>query len=178
MEFRFELPDGYSKADWRAFVRTYYRINPETRWGHLLVRVLCAAAGLLNFFLLVGILVSEDSSPLTALVPAVLFFAALIYSVGFPTFLIWSSHKRMGAAGQAMTVIIADDGITEQTGGITTHYRYDAFYGVFYCQDRYVLFVSKKSALILPERHRVEGSSPELRRFLEDQTGTSVKIIQ
>lgn len=142
------------------------------------MRVLCAAAGLLNFFLLVGILVSEDSSPLTALVPAVLFFAALIYSVGFPTLLIWSSHKRMGAAGQAMTVIIADDGITEQTGGITTHYRYDAFYGVFYCQDRYVLFVSKKSALILPERHRVEGSSPELRRFLEDQTGTSVKIIQ
>lgn len=178
MEFRFELPNGYSKADWSVFFRTYYRINPATRWGHLLVRVLCVAAGLLNFLLLVGILVSEESSLLTALVPAVLFFAALVYSVGFPKILIWSSRRRMGTAGQAMTVTIADDGVTDQTGGITTHYRYDAFYGVFYCQDRYVLFVSKKSALILPERHRVEGSSPELRRFLEDKTGTSVKTIQ
>lgn len=178
MEFRFELPDGYSKADWKAFFRTYYRINPGARWGHLLVRALCAAAGLLNFLLLVGILVSEESRPLAALVPAVLFLAALVYSVGFPSLLIWSSRRRTAAAGQTMTVSITDGGVTDRTGGITTHYRYDAFCGIYDCRDRYLLFVSKKSALILPERCREGGSSPELRRFLEEKTGLTVRTIQ
>lgn len=177
MEFRFELPNGYSKEDWKAFFQAYYRVNSAARWGHLVLRVLCAGIGILNFFLMIGILVSEDTQPFMAIVPAALFVATLVYAVGFRAFLIRSSRRRTIAAGKTMTVTITADGVTDQTGGTTTHYQYDAFYDLFYCQDRYVLFLGKHTALILPERCREGGSSPELRCFLEEKTGKAIKTI-
>ncbi len=61
---------------------------------------------------------------------------------------------------------------------VTTQYAYSAFTGIFYCRDVYLLFLPGKRALLLPERSRTGGNSPELRRFLEEKTGMPVRTIK
>ena len=77
-----------------------------------------------------------------------------------------------------MAITIADSGVTDQTGPVTTQYAYGAFTGIFYCRDVYLLFLPGKRALLLPERSRTGGSSPDLRRFLEEKTGMPVRSIK
>lgn len=178
MEFCFDLPGGYSKAGWEIFFRVFYRIHPGVRLRHALVRLLSAVIGILNFFLTVGILISEDSSPASAVLPAVLCLVTLAYAVGFRRLILWTSRKHTPGAQERMTISITDTGVTDQTGPVTTYYAYSAFSGIFYCRDVYLLFLPGKRALLLPERSRTGGSSPDLRRFLEEKTGMPVRTIQ
>ena len=152
MEFRFDLPDGYSRTDWETFFRALYRVYPGVRLRHILVRLLSAAVGVLNFFLTVGLLVSEDSTPASAVLPAALCLVTLVYAVGFRRLVLWASRKHTPGAQERMTV--------------------------FYCRDVYLLFLPGKRALLLPERSRTGISSPDLRRFLEEKTGMPVRTIK
>lgn len=178
MEFRFDLPDGYSRTDWETFFRALYRVYPGVRLRHILVRLLSAAVGVLNFFLTVGLLVSEDSTPASAVLPAALCLVTLVYAVGFRRLVLWASRKQTPGAQERMTITIADTGVTDQTGPVTTQYAYSAFTGIFYCRDVYLLFLPGKRALLLPERSRTGISSPDLRRFLEEKTGMPVRTIK
>lgn len=178
MEFRFELPQGPQKHDWKAFYHVYYRVNPGAGVKVLLLR---AAAGILGVFLLllvIGILVSEDSSPGRAVVPGVLCLIQLCYAIGVHPLTVWAGRRNQVSPNAPMTVTIDETGVTDQTGAITTHYEYQAFYAICYYRDIYMLFISPKAALILPERCREGGSSPELRRFLEEKTGKSIRFIK
>lgn len=178
MEFHFDLPDGYSKADWEIFLRVLYHVHPGVRLRHALVRLLSAVIGILNFFLTVGVLVSEYSSPASAVLPAVLCLITLTYAAVFRRLILWTSRRHTPGAQDRMTITIADSGVTDQTGPVTTQYAYGAFTGIFYCRDVYLLFLPGKRALLLPERSRTGGSSPDLRRFLEEKTGMPVRTIQ
>ena len=178
MEFCFDLPDGYSKSDWEAFFRVLYRVYPGIRLRHTAVRLLSAVVGVFNFFLTVGLLVSEESRLSSAVLPAVLCLVTLAYAVGFRRLILWTSRKHTPGAQERMTITIADTGVTDQTGPVTTQYAYGAFTGIFYCRDVYLLLLPGKRALLLPERSRTGGSSPDLRRFLEEKTGMPVRTIQ
>lgn len=146
MEFRFDLPDGYSRSDWEAFFRVLYRVYPGIRLRHTAVRLLSAVVGVFNFFLTVGLLVSEESRLSSAVLPAVLCLVTLAYAVGFRRLILWTSRKHTPGAQERMTITIADTGVTDQTGPVTTQYAYGAFTGIFYCRDVYLCCFCRENA--------------------------------
>lgn len=178
MEFRFDLPQGPQEKDWKAFYHVYYRINPAVRFKVIFLQGAAGILGILLLLAVIGIFVSEDSGPVDAIIPAVLCLILLLYAVGFHPFTIWMSRRNQLSPNKRMIVTINEEGVTDQTGAITTHYEYQAFYAVCYYQDSYMLFLNRKTALILPERCREGGSSPELKHFLEEKAGKSIKYIK
>lgn len=178
MEARFDLPNGPEKSDWKAFFHVYFRLNPAVRLLILVLRVACAGASALMAFMTLGILASEDIHGGKAVVPGLLCLLLLCYAAGFRQMVIWQSKRNMLASNGRMVVTINRDGVTDQTGSITTHYGYDAFYAVCYYRDIYMLFLSRKAALVLPERCREGAKSSELKAFLEQMTGKTMRYFK
>lgn len=177
MEFRFTGIDLYSlnQRDWNAFYHVSHRLNPAMGLCALAIRLLTAASGCLMFFMTVGILVSEDASPWSAMIPAVLCVLNLSVAIGYRRYAAFLTRRRLTQPGETMSVTIDDSGVTDRTGGVTTRYEFSTLYAVCWYRDVYLLFINKKSALILPERYRSGGSSGELRRFLEEKTGKPLR---
>lgn len=178
MEIRFDLPHGPEKSDWKAFYHVYYRLNPTVRFLSLLFRLVCGVLCFLMAFMVVGILLSEDSSPVNAVIPAVLCLLLALYAVRFQLLAVWWSKRNMVSPNERMTVTVNEAGITDQTGAITTNYEYQAFYAICYYRDIYMLFLSQKTALLLPERFREGAGSAEFKRFLEEKTEKTVQYIK
>lgn len=183
MEFHFTGIDlyGLQQREWDAFYHAAHRLCPAEGLAALAVRLLTAVGGALMFFVTVGILVSEDSSPWSALLPAVLCVLNLSIAVGYRWCAAFLTRRltgqRMARPGETMSVTINDGGVTDRTGGVTTHYEFSALYAVCWCRDVYLLFVNRRSALVLPERYLEGGSGGELLRFLEEKTGKPVRYF-
>ena len=179
MEFHFTgiAPYGLGRKDWDAFYHVSYRLRPTTGLTALAIRLAAAVGGVLMFFMTVGILVSEDSSPWSAVIPAVLCVLNLFVAIGHRWYVIWLTRRRLTQPGETMSVTIDAAGVTDRTGGVTTHYEFSSLYAVCWYRDVYLLFVTKRSALVLPERYREGGSGGELLRFLEDRTGKPIRYF-
>ena len=147
-----------------------------------MLRLLAAVGGVLMLLMTVGILVSEDSSPWSAVVPGILCVLNLSIAVGYRRYAAWLTRRltrrRLAQPGETMSVTINDGGVTDRTGGVTTHYEFSVLYAVCWCRDVCLLFVSKHTALILPERYREGGSGNELLQFLEEKIGKSVRYFE
>lgn len=180
MEFRFADMDlsSLERRDCKSFYHVAYRLCPSAALFAFVIRLLTGMGAALMFFMTVGILVSEESSPWSAVGSAVLCLVNLLIAVGYQRIVIWRSKKHLLSPGEKTSVTINDSGITDQTGGITTRYDFGSFYAVCYCRDVYLLFVNKRTALILPERYREGGSSAELKKFLEEKTQKPIRYFK
>lgn len=179
MEFHFTGIDlyGLKQREWNAFYHAAHRLCPAEGLAALVLRLLAAVGGVLMFLMTVGILISEDSSPWSAVVPGVFCLLNLAIAIGYRRYAAFLTRRWLARKGETMSVTIDDGGVTDRTGGVTTHYEFSALYAVCWCRDVYLLFVSKRSALVLPERYREGGSHSELLRFLEEKTGKPVRYF-
>ncbi len=175
MEARFDLPNGFEKSDWNVFLHTYYCMNPAARCLQVLIRLFCAGMGTLMALAVVGVVVTEGSGPLDAMIPASISLLMWCGAIWFDALVLWISRHRMADSHAHMTVTIHTDGVTDQTGAVTTHYGYQAFYAVCYCRNTYLLFTSRRFALVLPERFREGAGSAVLKAFLEEKTGKMIR---
>ncbi|MDY3282425.1 YcxB family protein [Dysosmobacter sp.] len=183
MEFRFTGIDlyGLQQREWDAFYHAAHRLSPVEGLAALVLRLLAAVCGILMLLVATGILVSEDSSPWGAVVPGILCVLNLSIAVGYRRYAAWLTKRltsqKLARPGETMSVTINDGGVTDRTGGVTTHYEFSALYAVCWCRDVTLLFVSRRSALVLPERYLKGGSGGELLRFLEEKTGKPVRYF-
>lgn len=174
-QFSYRLSD-LEKQDWKAFYRCLYRLRPLMGLYVLALRVLAGFGAAVMFFVTVGILADSDAR--SAVTPAVLCLVNLSVAIGYQRAVIYFGKRRLRDAGESMTVTIDDSGVTDRTGGVTAHYDFSALYALYWCRDVYLLFISKRAALVLPERFREGGSSAELYQFLEEKTGKSIKSLK
>lgn len=177
MQFRFVLALGMERSDWLAFYHAYYHFHTFHRIISVLLRIICVVLGCLMLAIVsLGQAFSTLSMGQTILL---LVSGCLCWAVAIclDRINVFFAKKRQFGAGKETVVTIDETGVTGWLDGVTTLYEYSALQKICYTRACYLLFLDKERALVLPERCREGGSSPELKQYLEDKTGLSLYMI-
>ena len=146
-----------------------------------LVRAISFIAGLLMLatgalLLLESILLIADSGLLgTVLVLLGLLYLAL--SIFYHRFNAWHSRRLMLKDTGEITVTLDDAGVREQGKKGEGFYPYSSFIGCFHSRGRYLLFLDKKHAVILPESAVTVGDPAALGAKLAEKFGGAVAEV-
>lgn len=147
------------------------------RWWGRLLRVLgiaLGAAALLEAALML-IFLREEAG--LALVLTLLGAVMVTAPCWRPRLNAWQSQRMLVRGGGEQTVTLADDGIRghdEKGEGV---FPWSAVEEAYHARGRYLLFVDRKHALILPERALERGDEAGLRAFLEEKLQRKVKEL-
>ena len=180
MEFRFELPDGYSYQDVLALMRVLIRKRKIGRWVRLLSRIFLISAGCI----LLWISCSQWNRVregqvllLAAMIVGILGVAAgvFVYSAHVAAWLSW----RMQAKDKGRTCICLDDSVlTEESKKGTEIRPYSAFREAYLYKKYWILFQNNYHAKILPQTAMTTGNPENFPAFWMEKTGMSIKTIR
>ena len=180
MEFRFELPDGYSYQDVLALMRVLIRKRKIGRWVRLLSRIFLISAGCI----LLWISCSQWNRVregqvllLAAMIVGILGVAAgvFVYSAHVAAWLSW----RMQAKDKGRTCICLDDSVlTEESKKGTEIRPYSAFQEAYLYKKYWILFQNNYHAKILPQTAMTTGNPENFPDFWVEKTGMSIKTIK
>ena len=180
MEFRFELPDGYSYQDVLALMRVLIRKRKIGRWVRLLSRIFLISAGCI----LLWISCSQWNRVregqvllLAAMIVGILGVAAgvFVYSAHVAAWLSW----RMQAKDKGRTCICLDDSVlTEESKKGTEIRPYSAFQEAYLYKKYWILFQNNYHAKILPQTAMTTGNPENFPAFWVEKTGMSIKTIR
>ena len=178
MEFRFELPEGYSTQDILALNRLWTKKSKVRRWTTPLFRLFLLFVGasfvLSSLSWLDGGYVG--ATPVWQLVAIPLVIGLLWLFVGLFYFQIsaWRSRRLMLKNVDRFKFTLDSEGVREQTNKGTAHYRYDVFVDAYDYQDRWFLFLDKRHAFILPKAALTVGEAGMFAVFWTEKTGKAV----
>ena len=182
MEFRFELPDGYSYQEMLALYRGYVRKNAVRRWIVRLLRLyLILSGGLLifsSFSWLDGGYVGE--TPLWTLVAWPFFTGLLLLAIGLfqERLAAWVSRRRNLQNSGRLSVCLNDDSVMTETKKGTEVRPYSAFTEAYVYKENWLLFLDKRHAYILPRFAMTEGDPGAFPAFWTEKTGKPMKKIK
>lgn len=182
MEFRFELPEGYSYQDVLALMRVLIRKRKIGRWVRLLFRLAMVLFGgsmvLSALSWLDGGYVGE--TPLWVLVVWPLFMGTLLLALAlFEDHLAaWGSRRRNLQNAGRILVCLNEDGVTEETKKGKDIRPYSAFTEAYACKGYWLLFVDQRHAYILPQAAMTAGDPAVFSDFLTEKTGKTIKRIK
>ena len=182
MEFRFELPDGYSYQDMLMLCRAYVRKGPVRRWLDRLFRlcmILLGGAWILSALSwLDGGYVGE--TPLWILVACPMLIGLFLLALGLflDRLSAWGSRRRnLQDLGRISVCLDADGVIVETKKGKDIH-PYGAFTEACAYKEYWLLFLDKRHAYILPQAAMTAGSPESFPDFLTEKTGKPVKKLR
>ena len=182
MEFRLELPEGYSYQDVLALMRVLIRKRKIGRWVRLLFRLAMVLFGgsmvLSALSWLDGGYVGE--TPLWVLVVWPLFMGTLLLALAlFEDHLAaWGSRRRNLQNAGRILVCLNEDGVTEETKKGKDIRPYSAFTEAYACKGYWLLFVDQRHAYILPQAAMTAGDPAVFSDFLKEKTGKTIKRIK
>lgn len=182
MEFRLELPEGYSYQDVLALMRVLIRKRKIGRWVRLLFRLAMVLFGgsmvLSALSWLDGGYVGE--TPLWVLVVWPLFMGTLLLALAlFEDHLAaWGSRRRNLQNAGRILVCLNEDGVTEETKKGKDIRPYSAFTEAYACKGYWLLFVDQRHAYILPQAAMTAGDPAVFSDFLTEKTGKTIKRIK
>lgn len=167
MYYQFKL-NGYTIQDLlvlcRVMAKRYQRAHT------LLFRGIVFILGLVMLGMGALILAAEGSTVLgIALVLLSLFYLGL--SVFYYRLTAWRSHRMQLRDMGEITVTLDDAGVREQGRKGEGFYPYSSFIGCFHSRGRYLLFLDKKHAVILPESAVAVGDPAALGVKLAEKFG-------
>lgn len=169
-QFQFE----YNFKDLLTLNRVYTKARGC--WSARILRTLEIVIGALNLLAVVMFWNAIDAFP-RLLVN--LIFGLLLVGIGvFRTRLnAWSSKRMLVKDTGVLTVTLDEDGVREHNKKGEGIYRWDALVDGYHSRERYLLFVDKKHAIVLPERALTQGDSTQLKSFIEARLGQEIKEI-
>ena len=180
MEFRFELPEGYSYQDVLALMRVLIRKRKIGRWVRLLSRIFLISAGCI----LLWISCSQWNRVregyallLAAMIVGILGVATgvFVYSAHVAAWLSW----RMQAKDKGRICICLDDSVlTEESKKGTEIRPYSAFQEAYLYKKYWILFQNNYHAKILPQTAMTTGNPENFPAFWVEKTGMSIKTIR
>ena len=182
MEFRFELPEGYSYRDMLVLCRVYRCKSRVRRWFSRLFRLAMVLFGgsmvLSALSWLDGGYVGE--TPLWVLVAWPLFMGTLLLALAlFEDHLAaWGSRRRNLQNAGRILVCLNEDGVTEETRTLREACPYSAVTEAFACKGYWLLFVDQRHAYILPQAAMTAGDPAVFSDFLTEKTGKTIKRIK
>ena len=182
MEFRFELPDGYSYQDMLMLCRAYVRKGPVRRWLDRLFRlcmILLGGAWILSALSwLDGGYVGE--TPLWILVACPMLIGLFLLALGLflDRLSAWGSRRRNLQDLGRISVRLDADGVILETKKGKDIRPYSAFTEAYACKGYWLLFVDQRHAYILPQAAMTAGDPAVFSDFLTEKTGKTVKRIR
>lgn len=182
MEFRFELPEGYSYQDMLMLCRAYVRKGPVRRWLDRLFRlcmILLGGAWILSALSwLDGGYVGE--TPLWILVVCPMLIGIFLLALGLflDRLSAWGSRRRNLQNAGRILVCLNEDGVTEETKKGKDIRPYSAFTEAYACKGYWLLFVDQRHAYILPQAAMTAGDPAVFSDFLTEKTGKTIKRIK
>lgn len=146
------------------------------RWRTLIFRAVAILVGTLNL-LLTGLLLWADG--FSGMMLLNLLFGICLPALGvfYHRFNAWNSKRMLVKGTGELTVTLEEEGVREQSVKGEGFYRWDAFIGAYHDRERYLLFLDKKHAAILPERALIQGDKMLLKAYLEEKLQKEVKEI-
>ena len=173
--FRFQFE--YNFEDLLTLNRVAVKIaKPGQRIAKGLLLGVLFCAGL--FIALTGVLLlwldRDTVRGVLFLVIGVLYLALVLFRQRLNA--LYSKRLLLKGTGE-LTVVLDGDGISEHSAKGEAQYPWAAFIGGYLCRERYLLFLDKRHAIILPKRALVEGDFTELNGFLAEKLGKEIKEI-
>ena len=178
MEFRFELPEGYSTQDILALNRLGVKKSKIRRWTTPLFRLFLLFLG--ASFVLSGLSWLDGgyvgATPVWQLVaiPLVFGFPWLFLGLFYFQISTWRSRRLMLKNADSFKFTLNSEGVKEQTNKGTAYYRYDGFVNAYDYQDRWFLFLDKRHAFILPKAALTAGEAGMFAAFWTEKTSKTV----
>ena len=177
MEFRFELPDGYSLRDMLAFVKVHYRKNKIRRLQDLLICLfVIIMAGVLILSIIFGMDSDLDIKPAWNILPLILLciFCFLISDI-FNYLIAWLVWRQEAKNISPVCVCLNDDGLTLKSPKGTEVRPYSAFTKAWVYKEYWLLFLDKHHAEILPRSAMTVGDPDAFPAFWAEKTGIPIK---
>lgn len=172
MYYQFKL-NGYTIQDLLILCRVTSKRYQRART--LLHRTVYVLAGLVllatGVLLLLDTIFQEGDS---LLLGTVLLAAGLLYlglGIFYHRITAWRSHRMQLKDMGEITVTLDDAGVREQGRKGEGFYPYASFIGCFHSRGRYLLFLDKKHAVILPESAVTVGDPAALGAKLAEKFG-------
>ncbi len=178
MYYQFKL-NGYTIQDLLVLNRVTSKCYRRTRT--LLHRVMYFLAGAVALttgmlLLLDAVLLEGDS----LLLGVVLLLAGLLYlglGIFYHRLTAWRSSRMQIKDVGEITVTLDDAGVREQSKKGEGFYPYSSFIGCFHSRERYLLFLDKKHAVILPEQAVTVGDPAALGAKLAEKFGAAAPEV-
>ena len=172
MYYQFKL-NGYTIQDLLVLCRvTAKRYRRGRTLLHRTVYVLAGLALLATGVLLLLDAILQEGDSL--LLGVVLLAAGLLYlglGIFYHRLTAWRSHRMQLRDMGEITVTLDDAGVREQGKKGEGFYPYSSFIGCFHSRGRYLLFLDKKHAVILPEQAVTVGDPAALGGKLAEKFG-------
>ena len=182
MEFRFELPDGYSYQAIRALYRGYVCKNAVRRWLNRLFRLCLILGGSLFVLSALSWLNSGyvGEAPLWTWVAWPMFMGLLFLILGLfqERLAAWANWRRNRQSLGHISVCLNDDNVTAETKRGTEIRSYSAFTEASVYKEYWLLFLDKRHAEILPRSAMTVGDPDAFPAFWEEKTGMPIKKVK
>lgn len=174
--FRFQFE--YNFEDLLALNRVAAKIaKPYKKIIIGLFFTIAFCAGL--FFTLGGVLLLRRDHDIAKVIPPLVIGVIYLTLVLFRQRLNALYSKRLLLKGTGeLTVVLDGDGVSEHSAKGEAQYPWAAFVGGYLCRERYLLFLDKRHAAVLPKRALVEGDFAELNGFLAEKLGKEIREIR
>lgn len=175
--FRFQFE--YNFEDLLILNRVVAKIaKPGQRIANLILYTILFCFGL--FVTLIGILglllLDHDTArSVLFLVAGLLYLALVLFRQRINAL---HSKKLLLKGTGELTVVLDEDGVSEHSAKGEAQYPWAAFVGGYLCKERYLLFLDKRHAIILPKRALVKGDFTELNGFLAEKLGKEIREIR
>lgn len=174
--FRFQFE--YNFEDLLILNRVVAKIaKPGQRIAKGLLLTVLFCAGL--FTALSGVLLlwmdHDTAGGILFLVIGLLYLALVLFRQRLNA--LYSKRLLLKGTGE-LTVVLDGDGVSEHSAKGEAQYPWAAFVGGYLCKERYLLFLDKRHAIILPKRALVMGDFTELNGFLAEKLGKEIREIR
>lgn len=149
----------------RVYSKTYGR-----RWI-IVLTVFGIVVGIVRLMAAVLLIAFHSDEPLWSMIVNRFLLSVLLLTGWFwwPRLnAIFSKRMLLKGAGM-LTVALDEKGIYEHSAKGESQSPWSSFIGVYHCRARYLLFLDKRHAIVLPERALVAGDPATLRAFLEEK---------
>lgn len=178
MEFRFELPNGYSTQELMVLNKLSIQARKLRRWITPLFRLFSIVVGVA--FILSGLSWLDGGyvgeTPIWQLV-ALPLAAGLLWLLGglfYFRLSAWQSRCMMLKNSGGFLIVLDDEGVTETTSKGTAHYHYSSFQHAYTDQKRWFLFLDKRHAFILPKEAMTMGDPEMFADFWKSKSGKDI----
>lgn len=172
MAFRAEL--SYTRKDMRQYDKVYNKLSNK-----ILTQAMNVLLTVLVFVVAAGSVLLMEMNRLDGeLAKYVLIFLAIVVLwIGLNEYRFYATSKTLNKQGPA--VLSADHtGVRVVMGGARSEYKYEVFTDIARDRDAYYLYISRASAVMIPERCFVEGDPDAFGAFIEQKTGLKLKVIK
>lgn len=139
--------------------------------------VFAAVVGLLGTVMILKTWDSHRAIAIFELVTVVLLFILMLLWLLCRYGGAWFTRKMQVKDMGEQAVTLDEDGVHVQSQKAEGLTRWDAFCDGFYCRERYLLFIDRSHAFVLPKQALVQGDVAMLKAYLEEKLGKEIKEI-